>query len=188
MKFTINKVSPIRDEDEYGGFRFKLDVRFENLKSTISVDIATGDPITPSEIDYNYKCILTGEEFLFKSYNLETILAEKLQTIFTRGLANSRSKDYYDIYIIYKLKREQINFEHLKAAFAKTCKYRNTLFSNEEINSMIKAIEINRILGDRWKTYSKKMKFANEITYHEIMESLRVISKYLMETKELLSV
>lgn len=179
LSFLSNKVTEIRELDEYGGFRYKLDVRFENMKSAINIDIATGDPITPSTIAYRYTCLLTGEEFTFKSYNLETILAEKLQSILSRGLANSRLKDYYDIYIIFKFKQNEIDVNDLKEAFKRTTEYRKTVFTKDAIESIVCDIESSEVLAKRWDMYSGKMPFARNISYSSIIEVLKDIINYL---------
>lgn len=102
--FEFQSINEIREEDEYGRYNVTLLGRFENIKETVNIDIATGDPITPNAINYEYKCLLDNDVLKFKAYNYETIIAEKMQTILFRGIANSRSKDFYDLYIIHKLK------------------------------------------------------------------------------------
>lgn len=183
VNFEIDKISTIRDEDEYGGFRIKINVKFENMKSSITVDIATGDPITPAEINYKYRCLLTNEEFFFKSYNIETILAEKIQTLLNRGSFNSRCKDYYDIYILCKLKMNEINLVHLKDAFGNTCKYRKTAFTNEEIFSIINQIKADADLEKRWGIYSKKMKYATDIMFIDVIDVIEELIYDLIGTK-----
>ena len=116
ITYEIQKIEEIRKEDEYGGFRITVLCRLENIRQIIPLDIATGDPITPSEISYEYKSIFSNSLFEICAYNIETILAEKIQTVYQRGIFNSRSKDFYDIYILYHLKKEEIDFEHLKEA------------------------------------------------------------------------
>lgn len=92
----------------------------ENIRQNFHVDVATGDPVTPSSIDYSYKRLLDDGVIRFKAYNLETVLAEKLQTILARSVLNSRCKDFYDIFIIGKLRSEQVDLADLKSAFEKT--------------------------------------------------------------------
>jgi predicted nucleotidyltransferase component of viral defense system len=108
--FEFVDINDIRQEDEYGGFNVSLLGRLENIKVVVSIDIATGDPITPSSVSYNYRCLFDNEILTFVAYNFETIIAEKLQTILNRGVTNSRSKDFYDLYIIYKLRWNDISF------------------------------------------------------------------------------
>ena len=131
ITFEFESISPIRDEDEYGGFTFSLTGHLENIRQTLNLDIATGDPITPNAVLYKYKRLLEKDTLDFLAYNLETVISEKMQTIYNRGLLNSRNKDFYDIYIIYKLKWNEINISDLKSAFKKTFEYRKTIFTKE---------------------------------------------------------
>jgi predicted nucleotidyltransferase component of viral defense system len=128
ITFEIADISPIRDEDAYGGFSIFLIGRLENVRQSFHVDVAMGDPITPSDIEYTYQSVISNETIAFRAYNLETIIAEKLQTIFSRGLLNSRCKDYYDIYIINQLQWKNISIPDLKKSFEVTCQYRKTPF------------------------------------------------------------
>ena len=107
ITYEIQKIEEIRKEDEYGGFRITVLCRLENIRQMIPLDIATGDPITPSDIFYEYKSIFSDNFLKIYAYNIETILAEKIQTVYQRGIFNSRSKDFYDIYILYHLKKEK---------------------------------------------------------------------------------
>ncbi len=110
ITYEIQKIEKIRKEDEYGGFRVTVICRLENIKQFIPLDIATGDPITPKAIDYEYKSIFNDTTYDICAYSIETILAEKLRTIVVRGVFNGRSKDYYDIYALYHLKNKNIDF------------------------------------------------------------------------------
>lgn len=139
--FEFVNINDIRQEDEYGGYNISLLGRLDNIKVAVNIDVATGDPITPSSVLYKYHCLFDDEIITFTSYNFETIIAEKLQTILSRGATNSRSKDFYDLYIIYKLKWSDIDISNLKEAFKNTCKHRDTFFSFELAISTIVLIE-----------------------------------------------
>ena len=170
ITFEINGVSEIRQEDEYGGYNIALLGRLENIKEIVSVDVATGDPITPEAINYQYKCLLTDETLGFKAYNFETIISEKLQTLLFRGIANSRCKDFYDLFIINSLKWDTLNLAILKQAFAKTCEHRKTIFTKQEAITIIDNIKNDSQIGIRWKSYCKKNLFANGIDFQETIE------------------
>lgn len=113
VSFEYLNIEDIRKDDQYGGYNITFLGKLENINEQVSIDIATGDPITPSEIDYHYKCSFDEEILYFKAYNYETILAEKLQTILIRGIVNSRCKDFYDVFIIHKLRWNNINLNNL---------------------------------------------------------------------------
>lgn len=163
--FEFSNIEEIRQEDEYGGYSVSLLGRLENIKVPVNIDIATGDPITPHVITYNYKCLLDNETLLFSAYNLETIIAEKLQTVLRRGLTNSRSKDFYDLYILYKLRWNEIDIANLKEAYKNTCNYRQTIFSKDEALSIVEDIKEDKRMLDRWEAYKKKNTFAIDIQF-----------------------
>ncbi len=179
ISFVLSSIEQIRDEDQYGGYTVALTGHFENIRQVINIDIATGDPITPNAVEYKYKRLIEEDTLDFMAYNLETILAEKLQTIFSRGLLNSRSKDFYDVYIVHKLKMNEINNDNLRAAFQKTCDYRNTHFSKSEIEKLLLEIKEDLQANTRWKNYARKNSFAKNLSFGEVMEACNAISNIL---------
>lgn len=180
VTFEYQNINEIRQDDEYGGYNIVLLGKLENIKETISIDVATGDPITPSPMDYRYKCLFDDEILSFKAYNFETILAEKLQTILFRGIANSRSKDFYDIFIIYKLRWNDIDTKVLKEAFVNTCNYRGTVFAKDEALRIVDRIKNDSQMESRWKTYSKRNQFAKNIEFKDTLNPLETIIKELV--------
>lgn len=180
VAFEYQNINEIRQDDEYGGYNIVLLGKLENIKETISIDVATGDPITPSAMDYRYKCLFDEEILSFKAYNFETILAEKLQTILFRGIANSRSKDFYDIFIIYKLRWNDIDTKVLKEAFVNTCNYRGTVFAKDEALRIVDRIKNDSQMESRWKTYSKRNQFAKNIEFKDTLNPLETIIKELV--------
>lgn len=180
VTFEYQSINEIRQDDEYGGYNIVLLGKLENIKETISIDVATGDPITPSAMDYRYKCLFDEEILSFEAYNFETILAEKLQTILFRGIANSRSKDFYDIFIIYKLRWNDIDTKVLKEAFVNTCNYRGTVFAKDEALRIVDRIKNDSQMESRWKTYSKRNQFAKNIEFKDTLNPLETIIEELV--------
>ena len=179
IAFDFQSVSPIREQDDYGGYSVSLVGHFENIRQVINIDIATGDPITPSEIAYSYKRFLSDETITFRAYNLETVLAEKMQTILTRGLLNSRCKDFYDVYIIQKLRWDSVNVSDLKLAFSKTCDYRKTTFTKEEAEDLLSQILHDEIQLNRWKNYVRKSSFAKDVQFEEVISACQAILSFI---------
>lgn len=175
ITFEIADISPIRDEDAYGGFSILLTGHLENVRQSFHVDVATGDPITPTDIEYSYQSLISNETIAIRAYNLETVVAEKLQTILSRGMLNSRCKDYYDIYIINQLQRKNISIPDLKKAFVTTCQYRKTPFEKEESLLILEEISRSNILQTRWNNYARKASFAKDITFEATVESCKEI-------------
>lgn len=124
IQYEIMGISPIKEQDQYGGYRASILCRFENIRQVIPLDIATGDVITPNPIQYSFSSVFGDAEIPIKAYPIETMLAEKLQTIYARGFLNSRNKDYYDLHILYKLKSKAIDMPTLVRACERTFQYR----------------------------------------------------------------
>jgi len=177
ITYEIQKIEEIRKEDEYGGFRIIVLCRLENIRQIIPLDIATGDPITPSEISYEYNSIFSDRFFEICAYNIETMLAEKLQTVYKRGIFNSRSKDFYDIYILYHLKKAEIDFEHLKQACNNTFKHRGTNFNIDSILNVLVDLKAEKDLKTRWSSYQKRFSYAGEINFDAVIDIMIELAK-----------
>lgn len=180
VAFEYRNIAEIRDNDDYGGYNVSILGKLENIKEVVSIDVATGDPITPHVVDYQYRCMFDDSVLLFKAYNYETILAEKLQTILFRGLANSRSKDYYDFYIIYQTKWQDINIATLKEAFYKTCKYRGTMYSPEDVTRIVSSIKGDKLMKSRLDLYKNKNIFASGIEFAKTVECIETITNLIL--------
>lgn len=176
VSFDIVSIKDIREDDMYGGYCVNLIGKLENIRVPVNIDVATGDPITPSSVRYDYKCMFEDDKFCLSSYNFETIIAEKLQTILTRGTANSRSKDFYDIFVIRKMKIEEIDTESLANAFENTCAHRGTAFSKEDALSIISEIKKSELIRKRWISYVAKNSYASGITFDEVAKSLEAVA------------
>ena len=169
VKFEIEKREFIRDEDEYGGLRITINFMLENMKDSFHIDIATGDPIYPCPDDYKYESLIENEVYKVWSYNLETVLAEKIETILGKLEASSRMKDYYDIYLIHKFKFNKINKTKFRGAVEKTFKKRNF---NTDLITSLKVVKDSKILKDKWTSYSRKNSYAKNIEFDETIKCL----------------
>lgn len=173
VTFEIKEVSSIMDEMEYPGIRFTMNAIMGKLITPMKIDISTGDVITPRAIEYPYKSLLDDRSIRLWSYNLETILAEKLQTVLARGLLNTRMRDFYDIRTLLSIYEQEIDENVLKDAFKATCKKRETENLKAEGSQIITAIEGDVQLHNLWKSYQKKYPYATDISYEDIMESTK---------------
>lgn len=171
------KISNIREEDQYGGFRVVLNVKVDTIRETFQIDIATGDSITPKPIVYKYLPILGDRYINIWSYNIETVIVEKLETILRRAEANSRTRDYYDLYLIYTKGWNNVNFNDLHKAIDKTFKKRNYTGNIEETIAILKDSEI---IKNRWDSYKKKYEYAKNIDYDKIMQCIEEIVKVII--------
>lgn len=177
VKFEIKKVEEIRDEADYPGFRVSIDAILENAKIPIKVDITTGDEITSKEILHMYQLLLEDREIEILSYNIETILAEKLETIITRSTANTRMRDFYDVHILYQLQSESIDLIVLKEALIGTGKKRGTFHVIKNGYDIIEGVFSNENMALSWKKYQKKYSYASDISWEQIVTSIRKLWK-----------
>lgn len=179
FSFSVDKLEPIRQDDEYGGFSLKLNATFDTLKEFVFIDITTGDKITPREITYSMTSIFTNESIKIWTYNLETVLAEKLETIISRGLASTRPRDRYDLFTLYKLRKEEINLEVLKNALENTAekrKSKDTIYNWEE---QVRGIEISDYQKELWIRYQRQFKYAKDISFDNSVQVIREIMQQI---------
>lgn len=177
--FEIDKNMPIKEDNEYGGYRFKLIAKLSNLRIHFSIDISTGDLITPRAIEYNYKTILENENISLYTYNYETIIAEKLETVLKRNTANSRMKDYYDLYYFTAYKWNDIDITTLKTAIDITFKHRNSQEYLEKFKTIISNILEDESLIARWDKYRKEHEYSKDIKFENIIRAIEKIYNVL---------
>lgn len=171
----VKDSSTIMDEMEYPGIRFTLNVIMDGLITPIKIDISTGDVITPRAIEYQYNFLLEDCTATLLSYNLETILAEKLQAILNRELLNTRMRDFYDIYVLFSMYENTINVDVLKEAFYATCKKRNSINLIKNSNLLINTISNSDVLENRWNEYQKKFAYVQGISYEDTINNIKIL-------------
>ena len=175
VSFEVKDVSNIMDEMEYPGIRVTMNANVGRLITPLKIDISTGDVITPRAIEFNYDLLLEDRSISLWSYNLETILAEKLQTVLARGILNTRMRDFYDIRTLLFIYEQEIDIEVLKRAFDVTCKKRSTENLKEEAPRIMTIVRDDEQLHMLWKSYQKKYPYAADISYEDIMESIKLL-------------
>ena len=169
--FSYQNIEEIREGAEYPGYRVSLSAVFDKTRQTVKIDITTGDIITPSEIEYSYKLMFEDRAIHLMAYNLETILAEKFEAIITRGIANTRMRDFYDIYILTAT--QSINIKTFNMALHKTVSKRNTINQMADIIETIKMIEMSSIMIDLWQRYQQKYTYATDIAWESVMKTIK---------------
>ena len=174
VKFRIKKVSEIMDEAEYSGIRFSMDALLDGAVIPLKIDISTGDVITPREIDYSYKLMFEDRTIPIMTYPIETVLAEKLETVISRSITNTRMRDFYDIHIL--LKSQNIDADILALALERTAKKRGNFNLLENAESVLKAVKSDEDMKRLWDIYQKKFKYAGEYTWDEVIHSVRELS------------
>lgn len=179
VSFEVKDVSNIMDEMEYPGIRVTMNANVGRLITPLKIDISTGDVITPRAIEFNYDLLLEDRSISLWSYNLETILAEKLQTVLARGILNTRMRDFYDIRMLLDTYEDKVNKAVLKDAFAATCKKRGTDHLQEQAEEIIKIIEADKQLRVLWRAYQKKYSYAAEIDYASVISGVRKLMDWI---------
>lgn len=176
VSFKIVNIKPIHDVSEYDDFRINLEATFFTIKQNIKIDTTTGDLIIPEEIDFQYKLLFDEKEIQIKAYNLETIIAEKIETIISRNVLNTRARDYYDIYVLKKTKWHLINVELLVDAIVKKFKERDSMIYLKDIARIYEEMSRSSDLRSAWNNYQKKYDYAQGIDYSDVLgEVLKIV-------------
>ena len=175
IEFVLGKIENIREISEYENYRLHLTANFEKIKNPLKIDITTGDVIIPSEIEYSYETIFK-EKLNILVYSLETLIAEKYETIIKRNITTTRLRDFYDIYMIFKLKNDKIDVNNLKQAIWETAKNRNSTEEILESKEILEDIKNDEYLNKQWNIYKKENKYVDNIQFSEILELLNKIS------------
>jgi Domain of unknown function (DUF1814). len=170
--FSIKNISEIMDDTEYGDIRISLDAQIDMMKTPLKVDISTGDVITPREVSYQYKLMFEDRSISIFAYNFETLLAEKLETVISRGTANTRLRDFYDLYLLQIKASDSIDYKVFKQALIATCQKRGSsqLLENGEL--ILQEVQSSIIMNDLWHNYQKKYDYAKEISWDLVMKHI----------------
>ena len=180
VKFDVVNITDIREDDEYGGNKYHIVGKLQSLKVNLEIDISTGDKVTPKELKYKYPLIFEDRTIMISSYNIETILAEKIETILRRGTFNSRMKDFYDVYYFLTKLRKDMDINILKEAVDNTFTKRDSFEYLSDFEQIIDSIIGNERIEKLWNIYSNKYKYANGIDINEILNLLKAIIKELI--------
>ena len=172
VTFEFKKIGEIREGDEYTGYRVSLSANYPPMAVPLKLDITTGDKITPKEIEYRFKLLLEDREISVLAYNLETVMAEKLETVVSRGDQNTRSRDYYDVYILAKLQYKNIETEYLKAALDATSKKRGSSEILKDYKNIIDVVRNSDVMIKQWRIYQKDFEYATDISFDEVCDSV----------------
>lgn len=181
VTFLFKSIGEIREGDEYTGYRVALSANYPPMAVPLKLDITTGDKITPREIEYEYKLMLEDRKIQVLAYNVATILAEKLETVISRGDQNTRPRDYYDIYILSRLQNEKIDFDNLEAALAATTARRGSAEIIKNYRSIMDIVRSSTVMIRQWDNYHRDFDYAAGIEFSETCDAVlnlmeRVIS------------
>lgn len=174
VSFEIGDISPIREDDLYGGYRVMVKAKLDTMLTPLSIDVSTGDIMTPDAIQYNFSEIFDDEKsYELWAYNIETVMAEKVETILRRGVFNTRPRDFYDTYILATT--QNFNMQLFLEALKATANHRGTTEQIADVKGILKNIQESLELQKMWSKYRKQFAYAKDIEYEQIMEVLRTL-------------
>ena len=172
VTFSFRSIEEIREGDEYTGYRVSLSANYPPMAVPLKLDITTGDKITPKEIEYQFKLLLEDRNISVLAYNLETIMAEKLETVISRGDQNTRPRDYYDIYILTKLQYSNIESSALKAALEATTEKRGSSEVVKAYRKIMNTVRNSEIMQKQWDNYQKDFEYATDIAFVDACDAV----------------
>jgi len=167
--FELGYIEPIRDDDEYGGYRVAIVARYEGINTPLKIDITTGDIITPGAIRYTFHSNFEKKVIEVWAYTIETILAEKVETILRRSVLNTRSRDFYDVYIIMKTQRQAVSQETFVTALHATCEKRMSQKVLQSKDEILRNIQSDSTMQQRWDRYCIENYYANGIKFNDVI-------------------
>ena len=174
VRFRITKVTDIMEEHDYPGIRIMMDATLDQMRQSIKIDISTGDVITPSAVEYSYRLMFEDRAISLWTYNLETLLAEKLETIMARGAVNTRMRDFYDIHVLSR--HETVNAGVLKRAFEATSEKRNSTALIADFANILETIKADETMKQLWNNYRENSFYVGDLSWNEVMSSVEVLS------------
>lgn len=180
ITFEIENIKDIREEDLYSGYNVNLKADFDGLKTNLMIDITTGDIITYKEVEFKYNTLFDNDTINIMTYNYETIIAEKFESIISRNIDNTRMKDYYDLYMFVNLKWNDINKETLRQAIINTSKSREKLDYINNASKYIELISDDSRLKSLWNSYQNNYEYAKDIEFVDTINAIKVISEIVV--------
>ena len=179
--FEFVKMEPIRDDDAYNNFRVHLRAVYGKVNNPMKIDITTGDKITPAAVEYAYKMMFDDKQIPVMAYTLETILAEKYETIIRRNIGNTRARDFYDLYVLYTTRKDEIRKGILKLAVEHTAQKRGSLEEIKDYKAICQEILEEDALNRLWNNYAKENGYAAQLDYKDMVNTVLAVGAFIEE-------
>ena len=180
VHFAISKESTIMEEHDYPGLRYLLEMTLDRLQERIKIDISTGDVITPGAVEYSFKLMFEDRRISLWTYNLETVFGEKLETMMARGTANTRMRDFYDVYVLYRQEKENLNKETLIKAFNATSEKRNTTALIADLPRILQEVLDDETMRRNWDSYKRNNYYVEDLPWDKAMESVFEVANLII--------
>lgn len=179
VNFEIVNIKDIRLEDEYGGFRINVKGTFDKIRTNFFIEITTGDIITPREIKYKYNSIFEDKKINIMAYTIETIIAEKFESIISKNITTTRAKDFYDLYMLMNKHKNNINNKNLVKAMENTFNKRNTEFKMDNLRETVEMLENSNILKRVFADYQSRLEYTKEVSFDDTIKAINIIMDIL---------
>ena len=179
IRFEYRSIEPIREIDAYNNFRAHIDVLYGKINTPMKIDITTGDKITPAAVQYEFSCFDPEKKIPIMAYTLETILAEKYETIIRRGATTTRARDFYDLYTLYRTRKSEIRPQVLKDAVLHTVEKRESVESLADWREVLEELRDEPSMQELWDSYGVGNSYAATITFEQTLETVKEISELL---------
>ncbi len=173
--FELVSIKDIRITDEYGGFRLNIKSTFYKIRTNFFIEITTGDIITPREIKYKYSSIFEDKKINIMAYTIETIIAEKFESIISKNITTTRAKDFYDLYMLIDNHKDEIDNGVLKRAVINTFNKRNTTYDINLFRETLEILESSDTLKNVFMDYQSKLVYPQKVEYKKTIEALNLI-------------
>ncbi len=177
IDFEIKSIEHIREDDEYENFRISMLAKFGKINNSMKIDVTTGDVITPADIEYSYSSMFSEKEIKIQAYPFETILAEKYESIIKRNIGNTRMRDFYDVYKLYELKKDDLKFVILSKAIKNTAIKRNSMSYMRDARDIIEEIAEDDYLNGLWNVYLRENKYTENLAFKDTLKVLRILEE-----------
>ena len=179
ISFEFQKIEPIREDDTYNNFRVHLRAKYGKIDSPMKIDITTGDIITPAAIRYDFPFVFEEKTVSVMAYTLETVLAEKYETIIRRNIGTTRARDYYDLHTLYRSRKDVVQMEVLRAAVIHTAEKRDSVDDIMDWRDILKDIREEPQLYLLWDNYAADNKYIGDLKFNEVLDTVDEIAKIL---------
>ena len=179
ISFEFQKIEPIREDDAYNNFRVHLRAKYGKIDSPMKIDITTGDIITPAAIRYDFPFVFEEKTVPVMAYTLETVLAEKYETIIRRNIGTTRARDYYDLHTLYRSRKDVVQMDVLRAAVIHTAEKRDSVDDIRDWRDILKDIREEPQLYLLWDNYAADNKYIGDLKFNEVLDAVDEIAKIL---------
>ena len=181
VEFKFVKIEPIREDDVYNNFRVHIKGEYGKINNSMKIDITTGDKITPSAIEYSYKMLFEDKKLPIMAYTLETILAEKYETIIRRNIGTTRARDFYDLYVLFQSRKNEVRKEFLKSAVNHTATKRTSIKELKKYKEICNELRNDEALQKLWDNYIKENIYAAYLSYQDVVDNVLEVGQFISE-------